>query len=236
MGHGEEKIICSKDGNVEDALNAQDKGASPQPEVPEDTPKRSCRGVVGKFCELHPVYARALAVLLALILALSVALAVQSAGSRAAGAALPAAPGLGCAYGWVGYRDMCYYVSVEKGNWEWSQLQCWKRRAWLAMLQEEWEMEFLQRLKGDLDCWVGVIRWGEHLERVDGSNFTFKVSLQGEEHCLLLINGHLRGSSCLQKYQYICSKLQAMRGTTEQKRRPPGWAPRASALAQLRAV
>ncbi|XP_061875913.1 early activation antigen CD69-like [Colius striatus] len=217
VGHGEEKFICSKDGNVEDALNAQDKGASPQPEVSGDTPKRSCRGVVGKFCELHPVCALVLAVLLALSLALSVALAVQSAGSRAAGAALPAAPGLGCAYGWVGYRDMCYYVSLNISSWNGSQAQCSRHGASLVMLQEEWEMEFLQRLKGRWDYWVGVRRQGEHLERVDGSNFTFRVSLQGVDPCLILIHGHLRGASCSDLYPYICSKPQALMGTTEEK-------------------
>ncbi|XP_061875880.1 C-type lectin domain family 2 member B-like [Colius striatus] len=215
MGHGEEKFICSKDGNVEDALNAQDKGASPQPEVPGDTWQRSCRGVVGKFCELHPGCALALAVLLALILALSVALAVQSAGSRAAGAALPAAPGLGCASDWVGYRNMCYYVSVNISSWNGSQAQCSRHGASLAMLQEEWEMEFLQRLQGDLDCWVGVRRQGEHLERVDGSNFTFSSLVHGKADCVYLIDNSVASSGCSLHRPYICSKPQAVTAVVE---------------------
>ncbi|XP_061876219.1 C-type lectin domain family 2 member D3-like [Colius striatus] len=129
-----------------------------------------------------------------------------AAGSRAAGAALPAAPGLGCASDWVGYRNMCYHLSLNISSWNGSQAQCSQHGASLAMLQEEWEMEFLQRLQGDLDCWVGVRRQGEHLERVDGSNFTFRVSLQGVDPCLTLIHGHLRGASCSDLYPYICSK------------------------------
>ncbi|XP_061875883.1 C-type lectin domain family 2 member B-like [Colius striatus] len=190
--------------------NSQDKS------MPSCTSSRqeACEHL-GKLNKHHSVCALVLAVLLALILALSVALAVQSAGSRAAGAALPAAPGLGCAYDWVGYRNMCYYVSAEEGSWSWSQAQCSRHGASLAMLQEEWEMEFLQRLKGDLDCWVGVRRQGEHLEQVDGSNFTFSSLVHGKAACVYLIETLVGSSDCSLHRPYICSKPQAVTAVVE---------------------
>ncbi|XP_061875884.1 C-type lectin domain family 2 member B-like [Colius striatus] len=165
---------------------------------------------LGKLNKHHAVCALVLAVLLALVVALSVALAVQSAGSRAAGAALPGAPVPSCASDWVGYRNMCYYVSAREGNWTWSQAQCSGHGASLAMLQEEWEMEFLQLIKGDLDCWVGVRRQGEHLERVDGSNFTFSSLVHGKADCVYLIDNSVASSGCSLHRPYICSKPQAV--------------------------
>ncbi|KAM6107052.1 uncharacterized protein FYN12_014625 [Phoenicopterus ruber ruber] len=41
----------------------------------------------------------------------------------------------------------------------------------LAVLEREWEMEFLSHLKGNVDSWLGLRRQGERLEWVDGSSF-----------------------------------------------------------------
>ncbi|KAM6107058.1 LOW QUALITY PROTEIN: C-type lectin domain family 2 member B-like [Phoenicopterus ruber ruber] len=119
------------------------------------------------FFLLHPVPVPVLALLLAVILALTVAVAVLSAGRCGES---PAAV-LACPEGWVGYRDVCYYLLREEGSWEWGQEQCSLLGASLAVLKREWEMEFLLRLKGNVDSWLGLRRQGKRLEWVDGSSF-----------------------------------------------------------------
>uniref|UniRef100_A0A8C3KGK6 CLC2B protein n=1 Tax=Calidris pygmaea TaxID=425635 RepID=A0A8C3KGK6_9CHAR len=54
--------------------------------------------------------------------------------------AVPVAPVLACPDGWVGYRNVCYYLSRDQGSWEWSQERCSSRGASLAVLRREWEM------------------------------------------------------------------------------------------------
>ncbi|NXF58889.1 CLC2B protein, partial [Ciccaba nigrolineata] len=63
-----------------------------------------------------------------------------------------------CPYEWVAYRGVCYYLSSEEGSWEWSRERCSSLGASLAVLKEQWEREFLLRLKGNIDCWVGLRR------------------------------------------------------------------------------
>ncbi|NXN43832.1 CLC2B protein, partial [Rhinoptilus africanus] len=63
-----------------------------------------------------------------------------------------------CPDEWIGYRNVCYYLSRAEGSWEWGQEQCSSRGASLAMPRREWEMEFLWRLKGNMDYWLGLRR------------------------------------------------------------------------------
>ncbi|XP_075581496.1 C-type lectin domain family 2 member B-like isoform X2 [Pelecanus crispus] len=105
---------------------------------------------------------------------------------------LPAAGVLGCPEGWVGYRKVCYYLSTEKGSWEQSQEQCSSLGASLAVLKMGWEMEFVLRLKGSDDYWVGLRRRGERLEWVDGSSFNQTIVVHGQEPCLFLNDRDLK--------------------------------------------
>uniref|UniRef100_A0A493TIQ7 C-type lectin domain-containing protein n=1 Tax=Anas platyrhynchos platyrhynchos TaxID=8840 RepID=A0A493TIQ7_ANAPP len=52
------------------------------------------------------------------------------------------APVLVCPYEWVGYRNTCYYLSGwhEQGSWDWSQEQCSRHGASLAMVTRDWEL------------------------------------------------------------------------------------------------
>ncbi|XP_054667380.1 early activation antigen CD69-like [Grus americana] len=165
----------------------------------------------GRCCALPPAYglvvAVLVAVLVAVILALAIALAVQSAGRREG----HLAPVLGCPDNWVGYRDVCYYLSTEEGSWVWSQERCSSHGASLAVLQREWEMEFLSRLKGKDDFWLGLRRQGERLEWVDGSSFTQTILVRGQGACLYLNDNALVSTSCSQQRPYMCSKHYAQR-------------------------
>ncbi|XP_054663589.1 C-type lectin domain family 2 member B-like isoform X2 [Grus americana] len=121
------------------------------------------------------------------------------------------APVLACPDGWVGYRDICYYLSTEEGSWVWSQERCSLRGASLAVLQREWEMEFLSRLKDKADFWLGLRRQDKRLEWVDGSSFNQTIPVLGQGACLYLNDNAVGSSSCSQQRPYICSKPQAQR-------------------------
>ncbi|XP_072703975.1 uncharacterized protein [Ciconia boyciana] len=203
MGRGEENGFCDDAGNVQEPLG---------PGVPGDKGVRT-RRVLGKCCALHPAWALVLAVLMVLVLALAVALAVVSAGRCEGNAGLPVAQVLPCPDDWVGYRNVCYYLSREEGSWEWSRKQCSLRGSSLAVFKRDWEKEFLLRLKGNIDYWLGLRRQGEHLEWVDGSSFNDTMQVQGQEPCLFLNDRDLRSSSCSQNRPYLCSKPQALMGT-----------------------
>ncbi|NXN51926.1 CLC2B protein, partial [Rynchops niger] len=63
-----------------------------------------------------------------------------------------------CPDDWVGYRNVCYYLSRDEGSWEWSQEQCSSHGASLAMPKSQEEREFLWSHKGDPVYWLGLRR------------------------------------------------------------------------------
>ncbi|KAM6364622.1 C-type lectin domain family 2 member B-like [Pluvialis apricaria] len=210
---GERNGFSSGDGSVETVLRPQNGWGSPHPELPGDRDGRMRGRVPGALCSPHPVLVLVLAVLVALVLALATAVAVIS-GGHGGDPAVPVAPVLGCPEDWVGYRNVCYYFSREEGSWEWSREQCSSRRASLAVLRREWEMDLLWCLKGNIDYWIGLQRRGEHLEWVDGSSFNQTIPVKGQEPCLFLNDHDLMSASCSQLRPYLCSKPQALMGTT----------------------
>ncbi|XP_074423648.1 uncharacterized protein LOC141735102, partial [Larus michahellis] len=201
---------CSSEGNVEEPLSPRDRGKSPHAEMPRGTGKSPRRGLVGRCPTLHPVCALVLVVLVVLVLALIVAVAALSAGRHGGDPAVPAALVLACPDDWVGYRNVCYYLSRDEGSWEWSQEQCSSHGASLAMPRREWEMEFLLRLKGNMDYWLGLRRRGERLQWVDGSSFNQRFVVQGQGECAYLYDGAVASAGCSQSRPYICSKPQAL--------------------------
>ncbi|XP_065487104.1 early activation antigen CD69-like isoform X2 [Caloenas nicobarica] len=202
LGQGEKSRVCDNDGNTEKRLDPQYRGASLKPELPG---KRTSRRLLGEWCTLHPVYVLVLAVLVALVLVLAAAVAMVSGrdGGRAAAV-------LGCPDDWVGYRNVCYYLSSEEGSWEWGQERCSSLGASLAVIKREWEMEFLSRLKGNIDYWVGLRRQDGRLEWVDGSSFNDTITLKGQESCFWLNYHDLWSSNCFRTHHYLCSKAQAL--------------------------
>ncbi|KAM6326035.1 C-type lectin domain family 2 member B-like isoform 5-T5 [Alca torda] len=212
MGQGNKS--SSSDGNVEEPLSPRDGGKSPQAEMPQDTDDRPRRGLLGQWPTLPPVRVLVLAVLVALVLALAAAVAALSAGRHGGDPAVPAALVLACPDDWVGYRSVCYYLLRDEGSWEWSQEQCSSHGASLAMPRREGEMEFLWRLKGNMDYWLSLRRRGERLEWVDGSSFNQTIPVKGHEPSLFLNDHDLLSASCSQSRPYLCSKPQDLMGAT----------------------
>ncbi|KFP60544.1 C-type lectin domain family 2 member B, partial [Cariama cristata] len=118
-----------------------------------------------------------------------------------------------CPEDWVGHHNICYYLSEAEGSWSESQEQCSSLGASLALLTVGSSLsyqEFLLRLRGNINYWLGVRRQGGRLEWVDGSSFNQRIPVKGEEPCLFLDEKGLRSSSCSRPQQYICSKPQAV--------------------------
>ncbi|XP_074932654.1 C-type lectin domain family 2 member B-like isoform X1 [Phalacrocorax aristotelis] len=203
--------------NVEEPLSPQAGGASPHPEVPGDTCKRTPCRALGEWCKLYWRCALVLAVLMALAMALCVAVAAVT-GKPKGNPALPAALALACPDDWVEYQRVCYYLSPREGSWEQGQEKCSSLGASLAVLKRPWELEFLRRLKGNADYWLGLRRRGERLEWVDGSSLNetsvfpscCRIPVRGQGECVYL-NDHVFGStSCSRQQRYLCSKPQAV--------------------------
>ncbi|KAM9168496.1 C-type lectin domain family 2 member B-like isoform 1-T2 [Mergus octosetaceus] len=127
------------------------------------------------------------------------------------------APVLACPYEWVGYRNVCYYLSgqQEQGNWSWSQERCSTHGASLAMVTRDWELKFLRQFKDNGDSWLGLRRRGEQLLWVDGSSFKETFPVQGGAECVYLNGEDAATSSCWQSRPYICSKPQAVGAAPE---------------------
>ncbi|XP_065500353.1 C-type lectin domain family 2 member B-like isoform X3 [Caloenas nicobarica] len=121
-----------------------------------------------------------------------------------------AAAVLGCPDDWVGYRNVCYYLSSEEGSWERGRERCFLLGASLAVIKRDWEMEFLSRLRGNIDYWVGLRRQDGRLAWVDGSSFNDTITLKGEESCFWLNYPDLWSSNCFRTHHYLCSKAQAL--------------------------
>ncbi|XP_032061098.1 C-type lectin domain family 2 member B-like isoform X2 [Aythya fuligula] len=127
------------------------------------------------------------------------------------------APVLACPYKWVGYRNVCYYLSgqQEQGNWSWSQEQCSRHGASLVVVKKDWELKFLRQFKDSGDSWLGLRRRGEQLRWVDGSSFNLTFPVQGVAECVYLNGEDVATSSCWQSRPYICSKPQAVGAAPE---------------------
>ncbi|XP_074423904.1 C-type lectin domain family 2 member B-like isoform X2 [Larus michahellis] len=193
---GEKNGFCFNDGNVEEPLRAKDGGEKNGFCFNDGNVEEPLRAKDGGKSH-HPeapgdsgrrMHLRVLA------------------GRRGGDPAVPAALVLACPDDWVGYRNVCYYLSRAEGSWEWSQEQCSSHGASLAMPRREGEMEFLWRLKDNVDYWLGLRRQGERLQWVNGSSFNQTFEVHGQGECAYLYDGAVASAGCSQSRPYICSK------------------------------
>ncbi|NXM86586.1 CLC2D protein, partial [Oenanthe oenanthe] len=69
--------------------------------------------------------------------------------------------------------------------------------------------DLLFRLRGNGDYWVGLRRWGEHLQWGDGSSFSSSVPVLGNSECVYLAEEKFRSVICSNPQPYLCSKPRA---------------------------
>ncbi|XP_032921656.1 C-type lectin domain family 2 member H-like isoform X1 [Catharus ustulatus] len=202
VGEDVENGICSSEGSVREPLGPQGTSASGHGH------RSILRRLPGKGFSCHPVHILVLILLLSLlVVALAVALAVQSAPQVPVPPATPLLV-LGCSHGWVGYNGFCYYFSRDQGTWEQGQERCSELGASLAIVKDE-EMDLFFRLRGNVDYWLGLRRWGEHLQWGDGSSFSSSVPVLGNAECVCLADDKFRSESCSNPQPYLCSKARA---------------------------
>ncbi|XP_056351541.1 early activation antigen CD69-like [Oenanthe melanoleuca] len=193
--------ICSSDGRVREPLDPQGTSATGHGH------RSILRRLAGEWFSCHPVLTLVLILLLVLVLALAVALAVQSAPQAPVPPATPLLI-LGCHPRWVGYNGVCYYFSRDNGTWDEAQERCSELGASLAIVKDE-AMDLLFRLGGNGDYWVGLRRWGEHLQWGDGSSFSSSVPVLGNSECVYLAEEKFRSVICSNPQPYLCSKPRA---------------------------
>ncbi|XP_056351559.1 C-type lectin domain family 2 member D2-like [Oenanthe melanoleuca] len=186
-----ENGICSSDDRVREPLDPQGTSATGHGH------RSLLSKLPGEWFSCHPVLTL---VLILLVVALAVALAVQSAPQ--------VRQVLGCPPRWVGYNGFCYYFSRYYRTWDQAQEQCSELGASLAIVKDE-AMDLLFRLGGNGDYWVGLRRWGEHLQWGDGSSFSSSVPVLGISKCVYLAEEKFRSESCSNRHRYLCSKPRA---------------------------
>lgn len=173
--------------------------------APGDTHRKTLKGVLVEWLRSHPwITLLLLLPLLLLLLALAVALAVRSGRSD------PDTPRLlllACAKDWVGYKGICYFLSRDELSWDQAQARCSQLGASLAVLRDE-EMDFLFRLSGNVDYWVGLRRREQGLQWGDGSSFNSSVPVKGNAECVFLGIGKFWSGICSNPRPYLCTKAQ----------------------------
>lgn len=202
MVQDEESGLTSRYEDPDQPQDPQDTVVPLHPEMPTDaapTGSNRTRRCLGKVCTARePCVLAGILILMFFFLfaGLSAVLGQK------------AAPVLACPYEWVGYRNVCYYLSgrQDQGSWNWSQEQCTTHGASLATVTRDWELNFLRQLKDSADSWLGLRRQGERLLCVDGSPFKETFPVQGHAECVYLNGEDVATSSCQQSRPYICSK------------------------------
>ncbi|XP_061469436.1 uncharacterized protein LOC133378838 [Rhineura floridana] len=136
-----------------------------------------------------------------------------------------------CPRNWIGYRNKCYFFSVEEGNWTSSQNFCLSHNASLARIEAD-EEDFLKPVASKGIYWIGL--QGDHdWKWLNGDKSTFKVLGEGG-NCAFwdALESQPRASRCSSPHQWFCScalrqqekgesRHKGEEGDSGQKRDPP---------------
>ncbi|XP_051625610.1 early activation antigen CD69-like isoform X2 [Manacus candei] len=148
-----------------------------------------------------------LTVLLCVILVLVVIVLADSLSPFVSPVALKFSQRVACPEDWDQHNSICYYLSRDEGTWEQAQNRCSELGASLAVFSDK-EMGFLFRLSGNLDYWLGLQRWGERLQWVDGSSYNSSVPILGDSECVYLDQRRFRSGLCSAQRPYLCNRPQ----------------------------
>ncbi|XP_069506576.1 early activation antigen CD69-like isoform X1 [Ambystoma mexicanum] len=110
-----------------------------------------------------------------------------------------------CRDGWLGYLDKCYFFSEKEANWDDAKHVCASWNSSLAAIDNQREMDFVMRYKGEIDHWIGLRRdSGQAWKWVNGTEFSNWFIIGDHSECAFL--GSFVGSSgCHSKHHWICT-------------------------------
>ncbi|KAM7335550.1 hypothetical protein ACRRTK_006027 [Alexandromys fortis] len=113
-----------------------------------------------------------------------------------------------CPKDWIGFGSKCFYFSEHTSNWTYSQTSCMELGAHLTHFDSLEELDFLNRLKGDIAAWIGLHR--ESSEQpwmwTDNTEYNNLILIRGEgEHAYLSDNGISSGRKYITR-KWVCSK------------------------------
>ncbi|XP_069506573.1 C-type lectin domain family 2 member D-like isoform X3 [Ambystoma mexicanum] len=110
-----------------------------------------------------------------------------------------------CRDGWLGYLDKCYFFSEKEANWDDAKHVCASWNSSLAAIDNQREMDFVMRYKGEIDHWIGLRRdSGQAWKWVNGTEFSNWFIIGDYSECAFL--GSFVGSSgCHSKHNWICT-------------------------------
>ncbi|XP_072225914.1 uncharacterized protein [Leuresthes tenuis] len=77
-----------------------------------------------------------------------------------------------CPDGWKKFGCSCYFKSTEKKNWFNSRRLCQERGADLVIINSKEEHEFVRKLNGNGESWIGLQSSGYEWKWVDGAPLT----------------------------------------------------------------
>nr|XP_060615303.1 C-type lectin domain family 2 member D-like [Anolis sagrei ordinatus] len=118
----------------------------------------------------------------------------------------PAAVIFSCPSKWVGYEGKCYYFSDSEDTWNSSQKNCSASGAFLVILEDQTEMEFIMQVKRPTDYWIGLKREkeGQPWEWANGTLFNNWFDIGADGPCAYLNDERASSTLCWITRNWIC--------------------------------
>ncbi|XP_048015467.1 CD209 antigen-like protein A isoform X2 [Megalobrama amblycephala] len=114
--------------------------------------------------------------------------------------------------GWIYYQSSLYFISSEMKSWNESRRYCRDRGADLIIINNTMEQEFVNRISGYVQVWIGLNKVEGRWKWVDGSAPNSESCVYGEpngcirQYCALSYYTWWHYALCDNAYRWICEK------------------------------